>query len=518
MNTPNSKKARKIKIFSISLAQIRLYTALANTVLFGLALGLKGNSTDYILLFSYLFLNLIFLIVPAIRYLVTRPLRFLVFSVDLILAGYLLVRTGGLDSPLYPFLFIPVLVAVLRFRYRGILIWCTLMALMLTLTAIYTGTAAVLPLAIKTGYLYLVGIIGGYIISHTYMVNEEIFKKLARWNIELERINSFSHQVRTSSDLDEIFQQTVETIFNYSSSSMAALMILDETEELKIYAHQGWEKKWLESYQAHPLTKDSIALAGIIGYRNPLICSDIKKHKELVKVFTDIPVESLFGFPLATGEEVVGVLMLTDPAVRTIPEQEYRILESIANQAGIAIHNVTSFHDEKRKAYTDGLTGLNNRRFFNERIEDATSKALAEKGSLSLIMVDIDDFKKYNDTYGHPEGDLLLKIIAGTMERMVREQDIVARYGGEEFAVILSNTNNATAMQIAERIRQSIADIFPKFIKSPVTISAGVATFPEHAKDRDALITFADKSLYQAKESGKNKVCCGFNTNSHSSI
>lgn len=510
MDTSNNPKVRKSKIFSISLAQIRLRTALANTVLFGLALGLKGNLTDYILLFSYLFLNLLFLVVPAIRYLVTRPLRFLMFAIDLTLAGYLLVRTGGLDSPLYPFLFIPVLVAVLRFRYPGILTWCTLMAIMLIFAAIHTKTAAVLPLAIKIGYLYLVGIIGGYVISHTYIVNEEISKRLARWNIELQRLNNFSHQVSSSSNLDDIFQQTVETILQNSSSSMAALMIFDEAEELKIYAHQGWENKWVESYQAHPLTKDSIALAGIIGYRNPLICSDIKKHKELVKVFTNIPVEALFGFPLVAEEDVVGVLMVTNPAVRSMPEREYQILDSIANRASIAIHNATSLHDEKRKAYTDGLTGLYNRRYFNERIEDATGHALADKGSLSLILMDIDNFKKYNDTYGHPEGDRLLKIIAGTMESLVREQDIVSRYGGEEFAVILNNTTNATAMQIADRIRQSIADISPKLVKASVTISVGVATLPDHAKDRDTLITFADKSLYQAKESGKNKVCCGF--------
>ncbi len=512
MNTPNNPKVRKNKIFSISLAQIRLRTALANTVLFGLALGLKGNLTDYILLFSYLFLNLLFLIVPAIRYLITRPLRFLIFGIDLLLAGYMLARTGGLDSPLYPFLFIPVLVAVLRFRYPGILTWCTLMAVMLILTAVYTKTAAVLPLAIKTGYLYLVGIIGGYVISHTYIVNEEISKRLARWNIELQRLNSFSHQVSSSSNLDEIFQQTVKTVLQNSSSTMAALMIFDEAEELKIYAHQGWEPKWLESYQAHPLTKESIALAGIIGYRNPLLCSDIKKHKELVQVFAGIPVESLFGFPLVAEEEVVGVLMVASSAVRTMPEREYQILGSIANQASIAIHNATSLHDEKRKAYTDGLTGLYNRRYFNERIDDATGRARADKGFLSLILMDIDNFKKYNDTFGHPEGDRLLKTIAVTMVGMVREQDIVARYGGEEFAVILNNTGNATALQIAERIRQSVADLSSKAVKTPVTISAGVATMPDHATDRDTLLEFADKSLYQAKESGKNKVCCGFKT------
>lgn len=510
MNTPKNTKARKSKIFSISLAQIRLYTALGNSVLFGIALGLGGNHIDYILVFSYLFLNLLFLVVPGIRYLVTRPLRFMMFGMDLLLAGYLMIRTGGLGSPLYPFLFIPVLVAVLRFRYPGILAWCTLMAFMLILAAIHTKTAAIVPLAIKIGYLYLAGLIGGYVISHTYIVNEEVSKRLARWNIELQRLNSFSHQVSSSSNLDEIFQQTVRTALQNSSSSMAALMIFDEADELKIYAHQGWETKWVESYQAHPLTRESIALAGIIGYRNPLLCSDIKKHKELVKVFTGIPVESLFGFPLVADEEVVGALMVTDPAVRSIPEREYQILGSIANQASIAIHNATSLHDEKRKAYTDGLTGLYNRRYFNERIEEAAGRALAEKSCLSLILLDIDNFKKYNDTYGHPEGDRLLKIVAGTMEGTIREQDILARYGGEEFAIILTNTNNTTAMQIAERIRHSVVGISPKLVKAPVTISAGVATLPDHAKESDSLINFADKSLYQAKETGKNKVCCGF--------
>jgi diguanylate cyclase (GGDEF)-like protein len=240
-----------------------------------------------------------------------------------------------------------------------------------------------------------------------------------------------------------------------------------------------------------------------------LRCNDIKKHPELTKVFAGIPVDSLFAFPLVVENEVVGVLMITNPSVRTMPEQESRIMASIAHQASIAIQNVVHLKTEKKKADTDGLTGLFNRRYFNEQIEEAVYRALERKSALSLILMDLDDFKHYNDTYGHPAGDQLLKIVANTLTGAVRDHDIVARYGGEEFAIILKDTSNQLAVDIAERVRLAVATLPKGAMKCPVTLSLGVATMPDHATDRAALLEYADSSLYQAKKSGKNKVCCG---------
>jgi diguanylate cyclase (GGDEF)-like protein len=502
------------KIFSISLAQIRLKIAPVNALLFGLTVGLRGNGSDYIICFSYFFLNIVFLVFKGVGFLVTRPLRFLLFGVDLVIAGYMMMRTGGLHSALYPYFYIPVLIAVLRFRYPGVFIWCSLMAAMLALVAVLSKTLEILPFVIKIGYLYVAGIVGGYLISHNYIVTEAVSKRLTRWNIELQRLNNFSHQVIGGSDLSKIFEQTLKTVQQNGSFPMAAILIFDEDELLRIHANRGWDDKWLQSYQAHPLSKDSEFLAGIIGYRSPVLCEDIKKHQELIKVFMDTPVESLQAFPLVAREErdeVVGILMVSSPAVRAMQEQEYSILAGIANQASIALQNATSLYTEQAKAYTDGLTGLYNRRYFNEQIENANLKG--GKTNLSLILLDVDDFKKYNDTYGHPEGDRLLKLIAGAILETVREQDIVARYGGEEFAVILNETNNATATEIAERIRLAVEILPSKLLKSPVTISVGVATSPDHAKDRGGLIDYADKSLYYAKNTGKNKVCGSFNQN-----
>lgn len=504
-----NKQVRRDKIFSISLAEIRLQLGVVNAILIGLAVGLTGSKADYVVVFSYLFLNLVFLLVPVLRYMVTRPLRLLVLGMDLVVTGWMMARTGGAAGPLYAFLFIPVLLSMLRFRYPGIIICCTGCALFLIAVAFGSGLYNYLILVPRIAYLYLAGIIGCYLINHTYTVTEEVSKKLVRWNIELQRLNNFSLEVTGSHDLDQIFNQTLKAVLQSNPSQMAAIAMFNDQGLLKIFASTGWEEKWLKHYEEHPLSLDSFTLAPIIIFKNPLLCSDIKKHAELVRVFGGIPVEALFAFPLVVEGEVVGLLMITSPGVRRMPEQETQILTSIANQAGIAIQNVVNLRQERKKADTDGLTGLFNRRYFNEQIEELTRQALAHQVKLSLIMVDVDDFKKYNDTYGHPAGDQLLKEIAAAIAETTREQDIVARYGGEEFAVILYDTGNQLALYIADRIRLSVAAIPSSRLKCPVTISAGVATLPDHARDRATLIDYADRSLYRAKNKGKNQVCCG---------
>lgn len=504
-----SKQVHRDKIFSVSLAEIRLQLGVVNAILIGLTVGLTGSKADYVVVFSYLVLNLLFLLVPVLRYMVTRPLRILVLVMDLVVSGWMMIRTGGLNSPLYAFLFIPVLLAMLRFRYPGIIICCTGCAIFLIAVSWGSGSYNYLTLIPRIAYLYLAGIIGCYLIDHTYTVTEEISKKLARWNIELQRLNNFSLEVTGSHDLDQIFNQTLRTVLQSDSSQMAALAMFNDQGVLKIFAATGWDEKWLKHYEEHPLSLNSFALAPIIIFKNPLLCSDIKKHAELVRVFNEIPVEALFAFPLIVEGEVVGVLMITSPKVRRMSDQETQILTSIANQAGIAVQNVASLRQERKKADTDGLTGLFNRRYFNEQIEELTRQALTRQLQLSLIMVDVDDFKKYNDTYGHPAGDQLLKEIAAAIADTTREQDVVARYGGEEFAVILFDTENRVALYIAERIRLAVARIPSGRLQCPVTISAGVATLPDQARDRASLVDFADRSLYRAKNSGKDKVCCG---------
>lgn len=163
-------------------------------------------------------------------------------------------------------------------------------------------------------------------------------------------------------------------------------------------------------------------------------------------------------------------------------------------------------------AVKDGLSGLYNQYYIKERIQQEIYRTERYERSLSLLMIDLDDFKRINDKYGHISGDHIIKMFGRVLMDMIRPSDIAARYGGEEFLVILPETCSKNAVIVAERIRQKIA-AFPFEVKSQVkervhiTLSVGICTFPDHGHTAENLITYADLALYEAKKRGKNKTC-----------
>ncbi len=179
--------------------------------------------------------------------------------------------------------------------------------------------------------------------------------------------------------------------------------------------------------------------------------------------------------------------------------EDVTILEIFANQVFIALENSTEFEKIQEKAIRDGQTGLYNHTEFYNKIEGFVER----KEKFCLLMIDIDDFKLVNDTYGHQTGDKVIEYISDTIKRSTRQGDVASRYGGEEFAVILKGIDKRTAKMIAERLRVSVAAG-----KSPVkvTISIGIACYPEDATTSSEIITMADKALYMAKVRGKNMV------------
>lgn len=156
----------------------------------------------------------------------------------------------------------------------------------------------------------------------------------------------------------------------------------------------------------------------------------------------------------------------------------------------------------------DGLTHVYNRRYFDELLGREIKRAMRYPQQFSLLFVDMDDFKKYNDTYGHATGDAVLKELADFILSVSRATDFVARYGGEEFVIIAPHTDKKNAMVLAVRLVLLVAN--KKFVNAPnnqITMSVGVATFGEDAKTKEDLIAFADKALYRAKKMGKNRAC-----------
>lgn len=153
---------------------------------------------------------------------------------------------------------------------------------------------------------------------------------------------------------------------------------------------------------------------------------------------------------------------------------------------------------------TDGLTGLKNHRYFRETLEKAFMRAVREGAPLSIVMLDVDRFKQYNDTFGHPAGDEVLRTVAALLQRSTRRHDLVARYGGEEFVLLLPNTGENEARKVAERTRKAVAN-HPWTLR-PVTISLGIATLDQDASSPSQLVDQADKALYISKNHGRNRV------------
>lgn len=209
--------------------------------------------------------------------------------------------------------------------------------------------------------------------------------------------------------------------------------------------------------------------------------------------------------PLKAKDKVIGVLVADNRFDRNpITNDDIRMLTMFANQAGLAIENSRLYEQTVILSNSDSLTGLWNHGYFQYLLGEEIRRAASLKSHLTLVMIDIDNFKAFNDNYGHQAGDSILKEISRTFRDASRKIDIIARYGGEEFAIILPSTRKEEALLVADRIRKAVES---NTALKNTTVSMGVATFPENGDDKESLILKADKALYEAKRTGKNKIC-----------
>ena len=208
--------------------------------------------------------------------------------------------------------------------------------------------------------------------------------------------------------------------------------------------------------------------------------------------------------PLMVGGEVIGSVLLSRPAPYSEAEEQ-RIRESVS-QAAPVLANLRNLAVAEIRAATDGLTGLPNKRAATDALKRTFAQATMTKSPLGLLMLDLDHFKQVNDQYGHAAGDQVLASVGAALRSVLRNQDFAGRNGGEEFAVLLPDTDIAAALEIAERVRATIAEITVPGTDVPVTVSIGVAGFPGHASTLDRLERLADAALYVAKREGRNRV------------
>jgi diguanylate cyclase (GGDEF)-like protein len=213
--------------------------------------------------------------------------------------------------------------------------------------------------------------------------------------------------------------------------------------------------------------------------------------------------------PIVSDEELLGVISVGGAAARV--DHEKRLLKMVADLAASALVHVQQLKSSQEMANMDGLTETYNKRYLQSRVNDDINKAESANTALSLMILDIDHFKQYNDTNGHQEGDEVLKRLGAILKSAVRDDtDVVVRYGGEEFVILFPGAVKAVASRQAESIRRAVeTHPFKHAARQPlgaVTISGGVASFPEDARNSVALLRAADQALYEAKAAGRNRI------------
>jgi diguanylate cyclase (GGDEF)-like protein len=212
--------------------------------------------------------------------------------------------------------------------------------------------------------------------------------------------------------------------------------------------------------------------------------------------------------PIEMDQRAVGVLSVG--RTRSHQGQEKRLLKMVADLTASATQYLMELRAKREAAERDGLTGVFNKRHLMQWLGDEVLRAGRENTPLSLLILDIDDFKNYNDRNGHLEGDEVLKRVGELLKRSIRDDDMAARYGGEEFIVVYPGAPKAMALRLAEALRKAVEEFqFPHGGGQPlgkVTISGGVAAFPEDSRDSIDLIRCADQALYEAKAAGRNRV------------
>lgn len=219
----------------------------------------------------------------------------------------------------------------------------------------------------------------------------------------------------------------------------------------------------------------------------------------------------LFIIPLAAHNYLWGLLVLErKPHREPFVKADYELIRVLVEHLAILLENMRLYRQTMDLAIRDGLTGLLNHRRLLERLQEETSRSLRYYHPMTLLMIDVDYFKRYNDTYGHQQGDEVLRILAKILQQNIRRSDIVGRYGGEEFVIVLPETRKEAAVVLAQRLCEIVAATpFPGYPGGPstrCTISIGVATYPEDGFTVSDLVAAADAALYRAKRFGKNRV------------
>ncbi len=317
---------------------------------------------------------------------------------------------------------------------------------------------------------------------------------------ELTSIYNITKMINSSLDLNEILVKVIKFINESINPKNCSITILEDDKIKESY----YLKKTDNIYHI-----ENIIYKETISTRNIVKIDDIKKDFRLSNIKETYDFNSVISFPMIIKRRVYGVLNIYFEDKEHMSKFDKEFISVVADQIAMAIINAKEYGRAKKSAMKDNLTRLYNREYFVDKVKELVQSVSKDK-PLSIAMLDIDDFKNYNDTNGHLKGDKLIKDIANILQKEVRRIDITGRYGGEEFIIIMPEMNNNLALNIIENIRKKIEqtefDEMNSQPKKKITISAGLVTCMDNSFKYEEIIDIADKALYKSKDNNKNKV------------
>lgn len=338
---------------------------------------------------------------------------------------------------------------------------------------------------------------------------------------EIKVLYDISQSINFISDTQELLSKIIQKTIEAVNAHHASIMLLnDATDELEVKVIQGiaphkmgeskidFENPSITGALAGARIKSDTGIAGaVFKSAKPLIINDTANDSRFHRMpETNYNINNMICVPLISNNKPYGVINVVNKnGGLKFGENDLHVITSIANQISLILEKVKLYE----QSITDGMTRLFIHRYFQARLDEEIIRARRYQSTLSLIMLDVDHFKRFNDTYGHQMGDVVLIGVAGVVHDLIRNNiDIPARYGGEEFAVILPETDIEGAYRLAERIRLEISkkEFEHDGKKVKVTASLGIASYPAHATAKLDLIARADLALYKSKENGRNRV------------
>jgi diguanylate cyclase (GGDEF)-like protein len=334
---------------------------------------------------------------------------------------------------------------------------------------------------------------------------------------ELSALYEISRIVETADEPEAIFKRVMDVVRGVIPCAGCTLFLLSQgSDELKPAYSNGPYVNPLDSIQ---FTLGKGLSAWVAQEKRPILLSrsgafplgllDDGDEKNVQPRLGTSYLRSFAAVPLLLEGGVVGVLHLYHSEPNVFDEDATRLLSIVASQVAATVKRVLIYQQLQQQATMDSLTGLYNRGYLQRRLREEIQRAKRYKSTVSLLMIDADNFKQINDNHGHPAGDFVLKSLAALLRDQMRDTDLVARYGGEEFAALLPHADVEAAQRAGERVCEAVRrlPVIYRRHRLKLSVSVGVASFPHHAQSGDPLVQKADQALYQAKGLGKDRVC-----------